>query len=73
MSISSLDSSAAQDRLDSTDGQLHGKLSGSRFTLHGFRSGAAVSMALSDVFLYGIMDDVGWKSSRTALHYIKLK
>lgn len=41
-------------------------LSNSSFTLHGFRSGAAVS-------LDRIMNDVGWKSSKKALHYIKLK
>ena len=48
-------------------------MSGSRFTLHGFQSGAAVSLALGDVNLHAIMDHVGWKSSRTALHYNKLK
>lgn len=39
-----------------------------KFTLHGFRSGAAISMALVGV----IKDHVGWKSSKTALHYIKV-
>lgn len=43
-----------------------------RITLHGFRSGAAVSLALSGVSLHEIMDHIGWKSSKTALHYIKL-
>lgn len=73
MTISSLDSSGAQARLDTYVGQLHVTLSGSRFTLHGFQNGAAVSLALGDVNLHAIMDHVGWKSSRTALHYNKLK
>ena len=30
-------------------------------------------MALADISLDHIMDHVGWKSSETALHYIKLK
>lgn len=68
-----LDSSAAQARLDTYVKQLQGSLSSTRFTLHGFRSGAAISMALADVSLNDIMDHVGWKSSKTALHYIKLK
>ncbi len=54
--------------------QLQGSLSSTRFTLHGFRSGAAISMTLADVSLNDIIDHVGWKSSKTALHdYIKLK
>lgn len=43
------------------------------FSLHGFRSGAAVSMALAGVDLHAIMNHVGWKRSETALHYIKLR
>ena len=39
--------------------------------MHGFRSGAAVSLALSKASLHEIMDHVGWKTP--ALHYIKLK
>lgn len=30
-------------------------------------------MALADVQLHDIMDHVWWRSSKTALHYIKLK
>ena len=41
--------------------QLQGSLSSKRFTLHGFRSGAAISMALVDVSLNDIMDHIGWK------------
>ena len=48
-------------------------MSGDHFTMHGFRSGAAVSLALEGVRLHEIMDHVGWKSSKTALHYTKLK
>jgi len=44
-----------------------------RVTLHGFRSGTAVSLALSGATLPEIMDHIGWKNSNTALHYIKLK
>lgn len=68
-----LEPSAAQARLDVYVEQLKGSLSSKRFTLHGFRSGAAISMALADISLDQIMDHVGWKSSKTALHYIKLK
>ena len=53
--------------------ELVGKLSSSHLTVHGFRSGAAVSLALRGVSLSEIMDHIGWKSSKTALHYIKLK
>ena len=68
-----LDSSAAQARLDTYVKQLQGSLLSERFTLHGFRSGAVISMALADVSLNDIMDHVSWKSSKTALHYIKLR
>ena len=44
-----------------------------RLTLHGFKSGAAVSLALSRASLHEIMDHVGWKNPQTALHYITLK
>lgn len=67
-----LEPGAVQARLDMYCKELEGCLSAKRFTLHGFRSGAAISMALSGVRLEHIMDHVGWKSSRTALHYIKL-
>ena len=73
ISACALEPPAIQARLDAYVKQLQGLLSGARFTLHGFRSGAAISMALADVSLDDIMDHVGWKSSRTALHYIKLK
>ena len=59
VSSHSLGSSAAQARL--------------YLTIHGFRSAAAVSLALEGVSLHEIMDHVGWKTSKTALHYIKLR
>ena len=64
---------AAQARLDFYVNTLRGRLSGNRFTMHGFRSGAAVSLALAGVPLHDIMDHVGWKCSKTAAHYIKLR
>ena len=66
-------SSAAQARLNQYSKETREKLSASHFTLYGFRSGAVVSMALADVGLHEIMDHVGWRTSKTALHYIKLK
>ena len=41
-------------------------------TLHGLRSGCAISLAIAGAKLDVIMDHVGWKSSSTARHYIKL-
>ena len=72
ISHDSLDSCAAQARLSLYTSELHNILSSKNFTLHGFRSGAAVSLALAGLSLHEIMDHVGWKSSKTALHYIKL-
>lgn len=68
-----LEPSAAQARLDLYVEQLNESLSSGRFALHEFRSGEAISMALVDISLDQIMGHVGWKSSKTALHYIKLK
>lgn len=68
-----LESAAAQARLKIYTSILSKQLSSDHFTLHGFRSGAAVSLALEGVSLHEIMDHVGWRSSKTALHYIKLK
>ena len=41
-------------------------------TLHGFRSGCAITLALSGVELSEIMDHVGWSRRHTALHYWQL-
>ena len=51
---------------------VRGRLTSDRYTLHGFRSAEAISLALAGVSLHDIMDHVGWKNGRTALHY-KLK
>lgn len=73
ISIDSLDSSAAQARLSLYTSSMGQIFSDRHITLHGFRSGAAVSLALAGLSLHEIMDHVGWKSSKTALHYIKLR
>ena len=52
-------------------GELH--VTSDRCTLHGFRRGAGILLALAGVSLHEIMDHVGRENSRTALHYIKLK
>lgn len=41
-------------------------------TLHGFRSGCAITLALSGAELTEIMDHVGWNRRHTALHYLQL-
>jgi integrase len=41
-------------------------------TLHGFRSGCAITLALTGSNLSEIMDHVGWNRRHTALHYLKL-
>ena len=44
-----------------------------RFTLHSFRGGAAVSLAVAEFLLHEIMDHIGWKTSKQAMHYIRVK
>lgn len=41
-------------------------------TLHSFRSGSAITLALSGAQLADVMDHVGWASNSTALYYLKL-
>ncbi len=41
-------------------------------TLHGFRSGCAITLALSGVELTEIMNHVGWNRRHMALHYLQL-
>jgi hypothetical protein len=41
-------------------------------TLRGFRSGCAITLALSGVELQDILTHVGWKSQATASHYMQL-
>ena len=62
-------SSAAESRLkgylgemDADDGE----------TLHGFRSGCAITLALTGADLAEIMDHVGWTRRHTALYYMQL-
>ena len=68
-----LEPPAVQARLNFYVSLLAQRLTSGHFTLHGFRSGTAVSLALEGVSLNEIMDHVGWRSNKTALHYIKLK
>ena len=69
----SLESSAAQARLKLYTASCSGRLSNQNLTIHGFRSRGAVSLALKGINLHEIMDHIGWKTSRTAIHYVKLK
>ena len=41
-------------------------------TFYGFRSGCAITLALTDADLAGIMDHVGWIRRHTALYYMQL-
>lgn len=64
-----LTSSAAEARLKNylkEMGSDHGE------TLHGFRSGCAITLALSGAELSEIMDHVGWTQRHTALYYLQL-
>ena len=64
---------AAQSRLKCYSLELAQQWQGQNFTLHSFRNGCAVSLAILDTPLHQIMDHVGWKTSKQALHYIKLR
>ena len=44
-----------------------------RITLHGLCSGCAISLAMSGVDLQTVMDHVGWKTSNTARHYLRME
>ena len=41
-------------------------------TLQGFRSGSAITLALSGSQLADVMSHVGWSNTGTALYYMKL-
>ncbi|CAB4021083.1 LIGHT-DEPENDENT SHORT HYPOCOTYLS 6 [Paramuricea clavata] len=41
-------------------------------TLHGFRAGCAITLALTGADLPEIMQHVGWARRHTALHYMQL-
>ena len=64
---------AAQARLSEYGQALGPQWLAQRFTLHSFLGGAAVSLAVADVPLHEIMDHIGCKSSKQAMHYIKVK
>ena len=40
--------------------------------LHGFRSGCAITLALTGAELSEIMDHIGWNRRHTALYYLQL-
>ena len=62
-------SSAAEARLK---GYLKEMGSDDGETLHGFRAGCAITLALSGAELSEIMDHVEWTRRHTALHYLQL-
>ena len=66
ISFKALEPQAAKARLNEyTSAEfVRGKLTSDPYTLHGFRSGAAISLALAGDSLHEIMDHVGWKNSR---------
>ena len=66
---SPLSSSAAEARLKA---YLHEMQADDGETLHGFRSGCAITLALSGTDLSEIMDHVGWSCRHTALYYMQL-
>ena len=67
------DSSAAKARLISYAKKIPDAFKGRHPTLHGLRSGCAISLALYEIKLREIMDHVGWKANATAYHYTKLR
>ena len=68
-----LGSSAAQSRLSTYVQELPMVFGNRRFTLHGLRSGCAISLAMSGVDLRTVMDHVGWKTSNTARQYLRVE
>lgn len=66
---SPLSSSAAEARLK---GYLKEMKADDGETLHGFRSGCAITLALTGADLSEIMDHVGWSRRHTALYYMQL-
>jgi len=67
-----LTSSAVQAHLSYYSRLKSNLFQGRHMTLHGLCSGCAITLALSGAQLPDIMAHVGWKSSKTADHYIKL-
>lgn len=64
-----LTSAAAESRLK---GYLKEMNADDGETLHGFRSGCAVTLALQGANLSAIMDHVGWSRRHTTLYYMQL-
>jgi len=56
----------------SLKGYLREKNADNGETLHGFRSGCAITQALTGEDLAEIMDHVGWTRRHTALYYMRL-
>ena len=73
VAIGPLDSSAAQSRLSTYVRELPLVFGSRRITLHGLRSGCAISLAMSGVDLQTVMDHVGWKTPSTARHYLRME
>ena len=64
---------ATQARLNEYGQALGPQWLAQRFTSHSFRGGAAVSLSVAEVPLHEIMDHIGWKTSKQAMHYIRVK
>jgi hypothetical protein len=73
ISSNTFSAAAAQMRLKEYCSALKETWQGQQFTLHSFRGGSAISLALLNVPIHEIMDHVGWKSNKQALHYLKLR
>lgn len=66
------DSPAAQARLWSYVKEMVQVFGNRRVTLHGLRSGCAISLVLSGADMNDVMSHIGWKTVSTAQHYVKL-
>ncbi|KAL9976123.1 hypothetical protein ACROYT_G013375 [Oculina patagonica] len=69
LSYKTVDSYIAESRLK---GYLKEMNADNGETLHGFRSGCAITLALTGADLAEIMDHVGWTRRHTALYYMQL-
>jgi integrase len=73
VALTPLDSTAAQSRLATYVQLLPHVFGKRRITLHGLRSGCAISLAMSGLDLQTIMSHVGWKTPGTARHYLRME
>ena len=73
IAIGPLDSSAAQSRLSIYVQELPEVFGNRRITLHGSRSGCAISPAMSGVDLQTVMDHVSLETPSTARHYFRME